>query len=63
MLTLEKAGGSGRPRCTRTSDLVQKVEDFIEQDPRLSTRDLAEVWNVDKNSIHRILIEDLEMKN
>ena len=27
--TLEKAGRSGRPRHTRTPDLVQKVEDFI----------------------------------
>ena len=61
--TLEKAVSSGRPWHTRTPDFVQKVEDLIAGDPRLSTRDLAELLDVDNVAIHRILTEDLEIKH
>ena len=58
--TLEKAVSSGRPRHIKTPDLARKVEDLIEKDPRLSTRDLAGQLHVDRAAIDRILSEILE---
>ena len=61
--TLEKGVSSGRPRGTRTSELVNKVDDLLANDPRMSTWDLAELLNIDQKSIHRIVTEDLDLKH
>ena len=61
--TLEKPVSSGRPRHIRTPDLARKVEDLIEKDPRLSTRDLAGLLDVHRAAVNRILTEDLGMKS
>ncbi len=61
--TLEKGATSGRPRGTRTPDLVRKVDDMLSNDPRLSTWDLAELLDVDQKSVYRIVTEDLDLKH
>ena len=61
--TLEEAVSSGRPRHIRTPDLARKVEDLIEKDPRLSTRDLAGLLDADRAAINRILTKGLGMKS
>ena len=61
--TMEKGVSPGRPRGTRTSQLVRKVDDMLANDPRLSTWDLAELLNIDQKSVYRIVTEDLDLKH
>ena len=61
--TMEKGVSPGRPRGTRTSQLVRKVDDMLANDPRLLTWDLAELLNIDQKSVYRIVTEDLDLKH
>ena len=61
--TLEKRVTSGRPRSVRVPEVVRRVENFIQKDPRMPTRDLATTLNTDNALIHMILTEELDMKN
>ena len=54
---------SGRPSTSRTPEVVAMIEDLIRDDPRASVRDLASWCEVSKTIVHRILTEDLKLRN
>lgn len=51
----------GRPISPSTKALVQRVKDFLQENPRVTSRELADRLGSPKTSIHRILSEDLGM--
>jgi transposase len=51
----------GRPRTAVTDD-IEKVRDVIRKDRRLDVRALAEEVNLDRESVRRILREELNMR-
>jgi transposase len=53
---------SGRPTTTRTVKLIEDVENLIKDDPHLSTRDVADLLDVDHSTVLRILRDDLELR-
>ena len=59
---LGDAARSGRPRSSRTDEMVANVSQMIENDAHLSSRDLAEQLNSDHSTILRILREDLKLR-
>ena len=61
--SLEDSQRPGRPRTSRIETNVQAVKEFIEDDPKLSCRELAEIMDIDHMSVFRILTEQLKMRN
>lgn len=61
--SFEDTPRSGRPKSTRTDAMIQAVKEAIEDDPKLSTRDIAMLLQVDHMTVHRILDEDLLLRN
>ncbi len=61
--SFEDASRSGRPSTVRTPVLVKRVQEAVEADAKLSTRDLADQLMVDHMTIHRIFTEDLFLRN
>ena len=49
----------GRPEVSNRAELVEKVREIIGNDANFTTRMLAEELNTSKNTIWRILTEDL----
>lgn len=56
---LDDEDRSGRPITAKTEDVVKKVDDAVQQDRRLTTRQLSEMVGVSHNTIHKILTEEL----
>ena len=52
----------GRPRTAVTDDNIEKVRDVIRKDRRLGVRAVAEEVNLDRESVRRILREEMNMK-
>ena len=52
----------GRPHTAVTDDDIGKVRDVIRKDRRLGVRTLAEDVNLDRESVRRILREELNMR-
>ena len=57
----DDAARSGQPSTSRNESTINQVREAIEQDSRMSTRDLSELLNVDNATIHRILTEELSL--
>jgi histone-lysine N-methyltransferase SETMAR len=53
---------SGRPKSATTDDNVALVKRLIDEMPRQSTRSLADDTGLSKNTIHRILTEELGLR-
>ncbi|KAL4092164.1 hypothetical protein QTP88_026717 [Uroleucon formosanum] len=53
---------SGRPTTSSTNENVEKIDKIIRQDRRLSVRAVAEMVNIDRESVRKILIENLNIK-
>jgi len=51
-----------RPRTVVTDDNTEKVRDVIRKDRRLGVRSVAEEVNLDRESVRRILREELNMR-
>jgi hypothetical protein len=49
-------------RSFKTIENVEKIDKIIRQDSRLSVRAVAEMINIDKESVRKILVENLNMK-
>ena len=49
----------GRPVSLRTDSNISRVFDFVELHPKSSLRCIADSLQLDKNTVHRILIDDL----
>jgi len=52
----------GRPRTAVTGDNIEKVRDVIRKDRRLGVRAVAEEVNLERESVRRILREELNMR-
>ena len=61
--TVEKGTSSGRPRETRTPENISRVRELIEENPRLSTYEVAAELSLPQSSILKILTDDLQFKN
>jgi len=53
---------SGRPSTSKTDESVEKVRKILTGDRRLSVRMIAELSDIPKTVVHRILTEDLQMR-
>lgn len=54
---------SGRPRSTRTDENVRAVQALVNEDRRVSIRELADWLEIGKSTVHEILISDLKLQN
>ncbi|KAL4131731.1 hypothetical protein QTP88_009004 [Uroleucon formosanum] len=53
---------SGRPTTSSTNENVEKIDKIIRQDRRLSIRAVTEMVNIDRESVRKILVENLNIK-
>ncbi|KAG1682663.1 Protein GVQW3 [Nymphon striatum] len=54
---------SGRPSTSRTPENVERVRDAINEDRRLTVRELEENLEIPRTSVSEILMEDLGMRH
>ena len=52
---------SGRPVTSRTDEKIQKINKIVRRDRRLSVRMIADMTNIDRETIRKILHEDLRI--
>ena len=52
----------GRPRTSKTDGNVEKIREIIRKNRCLSIRAIAELVNIDKETVRQILHENLQMK-
>lgn len=60
--TVEDDPKSGRPSLTRTDDNIDRVNELVRSDRRMTVRMMAEELGLNRESIRTILVEDLEMR-
>ena len=53
---------SGRPSTAKTQENVEKVARIVQGDRRLNIRAISELTNINKESVRKILHDDLGMK-
>jgi len=53
---------SGRPATNRTEENIAKVRQILRENRRLTVRRIAEQVNIDRETIRKILTEDLDMR-
>jgi len=53
---------SGRPAISRTEENITKVRQIVSENRRLTVRSKAEQVNIDRETIRKILTEDLDMR-
>ena len=53
---------SGRPATCRTEENIAKVLQILRENRRLLVRSIAEQVNIDRETVRKILIEDLDMR-
>lgn len=49
----------GRPRLSRTPELIERVSQLIAEDDRLSVRAISEMTGISKTIVHRVIVEDM----
>lgn len=54
---------SGRPCSSHTVDSINLVHEILEEDPRISVEELAEVTDLSHGTVQRILYDELHMKS
>ena len=64
---IHRKSGSGRPRCARTDDVIDQVEDLVlsqEDTPQFhsSQRQIARQERISLTSVNRIIKNDLQLK-
>jgi len=52
---------SGRPATSRTENIA-KIRQIVRENRRLAVRSIAEQVNIDRESVRKILTEDLDMR-
>jgi transposase len=60
--TIELRYSSGRSRTSRTKKNIQKVKNRLNRKKKVSVRILAQEMSISKDSVHRILQEDLNCR-
>jgi len=53
---------SGRPATSRTEKNIAKVRQIVRENRRLTVRSIAEQVNIDRETVRKILTEDLQMR-
>ena len=53
---------SGRPATSRTEENIAKIRQIVRENRRLTVRSIAEEVNIDRESVRKILTEDLDMR-
>jgi len=53
---------SGRPATSRTEENIAKVRQIMRKNRRLAVRSIAEQVNIDRETVRKILTEDLDMR-
>ena len=62
---IHRKPGSGRPRCARTDDVIDQVEDLVlsqEDAPQSSQRQITRHVGISLTSVNRIIKNDLQLK-
>jgi len=59
---VESEQRSGRPQTARNAAVVERVENLVRGDRRLTVREIAEEVGISKDSAHEILRADLNMR-
>jgi len=54
---------SGRPATSRTEENIVNVLQILSENHRLTVRSIAERVNIDRETVKKILTEDLDMRN
>ena len=52
---------SGRPATSRTEENIPKVRQIVHENHWLTVRSIAEQVNIDRETVRKILTEDLDM--
>ena len=52
---------SERPATSRTEENIAKVRQIVRENRRLTVRSIAEQVNIDRETVRKILTEDLDM--
>jgi len=55
-------GRSGRPATSRTEENIAKLRQIVRENLRLTVRSIAEQVNIDRETVGKILTEDLDMR-
>ena len=53
---------SGRPPKNRTEENIAKIREIVRENRRLTVRSIAEQVNIDRETVRKILTEDLDMR-
>jgi len=53
---------SGRPATSRTEENIAKVRQIVRENRRLAVRSIVEQANIDRETVRKILTEDLDMR-
>ena len=53
---------SGRPATRITEEIIVKVRQIVRENRRLTVRSIAEQLNIGRETVRKILTEDLDMK-
>jgi len=53
---------SGRPVTSRTEENIVKVHQIVRENHRLTVRSIAGQVNIDRETVRKILTEDLDMR-
>jgi len=53
---------SGRPATSRNEENIAKVRQIVGENRRLTVRSIAEQVNIDRETVRRILTEDLDIR-
>ncbi|QQP56197.1 Transposase [Caligus rogercresseyi] len=63
VFALEKKTRPGRPRETRTEENVARVKRLVEDNPQMTTRQVAAEVSLPSTTVFRLLTEDLGLRN
>ena len=55
-------GRSRRPATSRTEENIEKVRQIVHENHRLTVWSIAEQINIDRETVRKILTEDLDMR-
>ena len=53
---------SGRPETSRPEENIATIRQIVRENRRLTVRSVAEQVNIDKETVRKILTEDLDMR-
>ena len=53
---------SGRPTTSRTEENIAKIHQIVHKNHQLTLRNIAELVNIERETVRKILTEDLDMR-